>query len=59
MQTTKKQKQNTSKRKTTNVKYATKPQATCITKKAEGNSCVISPLSWLFAVRATTAATKK
>jgi hypothetical protein len=52
-------KQNTLKKKTTNVKYATKPQATCITKKEGVSSCVISPLSWLFAVRATTAATTK
>jgi hypothetical protein len=55
----KKLKQNTLKKKTTSVKYATKPQATCITKKGGVNSCAISPLSWLFAVRATTNATTK
>jgi len=55
----KKPKQNTLKKKTTSAKSATSQQATCTTKKVEGSSCARSPLSWLFAVRATTNATTK
>jgi len=59
MLTTKKPRQNTLKRKTTNVKYVMGEEQTFTIRKEGASSYVTSPHSWFFAARVTTAATTK
>ena len=59
MPTTRKSKQNTLKKKTTNVRYAMGKEQTFTIRKEGASSYVTSPHSWFYAVPATISATTK